>query len=161
MAATTMPRTSSLVDKVRKDFPEITFIAGDDFVWSAATSTITYQPLKKQADVSAFLHELAHARLEHINFGSDIELLSKEAEAWHYAQAYLAPRYNFAIVSDYIEDQLDSYRDWLHNRSLCPNCRQTGIQNATQMAQYNCLNCNQKWRVNDARRCALRRFSLN
>lgn len=155
-----MPHTNSLVEDVRKDFPDINFVVGDDFIWSAASNTITYQPLKKPTDISAFLHELAHAKLKHINFGSDIELLSKEAEAWQYAQTYLAPRYNFAIVSDYIEDQLDSYRDWLHNRSLCPNCGQTGIQNAT-LAQYNCLNCDQKWRVNDARRCALRRFSLN
>ncbi|HEX4662131.1 MAG TPA: hypothetical protein VH144_00790 [Candidatus Saccharimonadales bacterium] len=155
-----MPRTNSLVDQLQRDFADITFVTGDDFVWSPRERTITYRPLLEEVDTSSVLHELAHANLGHTTFTSDIELIGKEAEAWQHAIDTLAPRYSHLISIDYVDEQLDSYRDWLHNRSRCPTCRQTGIQNATQASQYNCLNCSAEWRVNDARRCALRRYSL-
>lgn len=155
-----MPRTNSLVDRLQHDFADITFVQGIDFVWSPVNRTLTYSPLIEKDDTSALLHELAHAQLGHTTFTSDIELLGKEAEAWQYAISTLAPRYDHKIVAGYIDEQLDSYRDWLHARSLCSTCGQTGIQNATQASQYNCLNCLAEWRVNDARRCALRRYVL-
>ena len=75
--------------------------------------------------------------------------------AWDKA-LQLAPEYDVAITDELIEESLDTYRDWLHSRSLCPHCNATGVQTATR--HYQCLACHHAWRVNEARTCALRRY---
>jgi hypothetical protein len=70
----------------------------------------------------------------------------------------LAPRYRVAYDDNLIEDALDTYREWLHARSLCPTCGLTGLQ--TKTSTYVCMNCRCSWRPNDARQCALRRYKL-
>lgn len=154
-AVTTMLSTTSLAKQLAHDYPELAFKAGDDFVWSPETRTILFRVSDQQNETWALLHELSHAVLGHDGFTNDIELIKKEVEAWHHARDALAPHYQLAITDTYIDTQLDSYRDWLHARSLCPRCRQTGLQTHTR--RYSCMNCNVSWRVNDARRCALRR----
>ncbi|SRR6266496_5285996 len=154
-----MLSTSNLLEQCKIDFPQIRFANGDDFVWSTSTQTITYRALRSADDISALLHELAHAILDHQNFTSDIELVKKETEAWHYAATVLGQTYHHSIDDDALESQLNTYRDWLHQRSLCPNCEQTSLQ--TQTSHYSCFNCGSSWRVNDARRCALRRYAAN
>lgn len=109
-------------------------------------------------DHASLLHELAHAILDHKTYARDIELIELERDAWTHAQATLAPTYNIAIGTNQIEDALDTYRDWLHARSTCPNCQATGVQ--TERNAYKCLACLSKWRVNDARICALRRYKI-
>jgi hypothetical protein len=78
-----------------------------------------------------------------------------ERAAWEKA-GELAPTYEVTIQPDLVEQQLDTYRDWLHDRSVCPNCEANGVQ--TDVNHYRCLTCDDTWRVNDARRCALRRY---
>ncbi|MFS8119508.1 MAG: ImmA/IrrE family metallo-endopeptidase, partial [Microcoleus sp.] len=119
-------------------------------MWSSSERTIYNPTIRTEAALWAFMHEIAHALLDHRQFKTDIELVTKEAEAWEYAATNLAPRYEQKIPSHYIEKQLNTYRDWLHLRSLCPTCGQTGIQ--TQANRYSCINCNGSWSVNDARR---------
>ena len=147
---------TSLVKQLRTDFPQITFTKGASFQWSPDTRTITYAPALQAG--SLLLHELGHALLGHADFSVDIALLRLEAAAWEHAVSTLAPRYDVAIDEDYLQSSLDTYRDWLHRRSSCPGCSQTGIQH--QKNTYSCLNCRYSWRVNDARQCGLRRFKL-
>lgn len=108
---------------------------------------------------ASLLHETAHALLSHTDFTYDINLLKLEREAWTYAKDNLALPYKVEISESTVEQALDSYRDWLHGRSACPDCRQNGIQNSDQ--SYTCVACGQNWRANDARRCALRRYKTN
>ncbi len=147
----------SLAEQLKLDFPSLKFESGDDFMWSPVTKTVKYKKITSETDAWSLLHETAHASLNHSSFKSDIELLEKEVEAWDHAFSVIAPNYTLKITRPYIEKQLDSYRDWLHLRSLCPNCNQTGIQ--TKTSHYGCINCNDSWSVNDARRCNLRRYS--
>ncbi len=104
------------------------------------------------------LHELAHAVLGHTGYRLDIELLRREREAWDAVRTTFAPHYEVPYDVDLIEDSLDTYRDWLHARALCPTCNLTGIQTKTNT--YSCINCRCSWRPNDARQCALRRYKL-
>lgn len=151
-----MAVTASLLEQLRNDFPDLTFAAGEDFRWSPEERTIYYDPTAADGDRS-LLHETAHADLNHRDFTRDINLLKLEREAWSHARSVLAPRYDTEIESDVTEAALDSYRDWLHARSLCPQCGQTGLQQADRT--YRCLLCDHRWRANDARRCALRRYA--
>jgi len=148
-----MPKISSLAKTLAVTYPELSFKVSDDFRWSPDNTTIYY------CDEAAceLLHETAHALLEHADYTRDIDLLKMERDAWTYAQQELAPRFNVEITDDGIEDALDSYREWLHARSRCPHCSQTGIQ--TEVKAYTCLGCDESWQTNDARRCALRRYT--
>lgn len=154
MAATTTA-FNNLISKLVSDFPALTFAEGDDFHWSPTTQTVWY--VKGSDDNITLLHETAHGLLDHIGYKDDIELLKLERAAWEKA-AEIAKIYKIAISQDDIESALDTYRDWLHTRSLCPNCQQNGLQ-VTEKS-YRCVVCNQKWHVNDARHCGLRRRKI-
>ena len=153
MAATTMPSINSLVKQLAADFPQFQFVTGDDCRWHPETQTVTYTTTSRPAEI---LHEVGHACLAHQDFSRDIQLLAMERDAWQYATTTLAPKYAVTITEESIDEALDSYRDWLHARSLCPQCGATGVQSGR--AGYRCLACLTTWRVNDARQCALRRY---
>lgn len=153
-----MPSTlSSLLTRLKADYPDITFDESDDFLWSPSEKTIYYHPYDPHA-VPLLLHELAHATLGHTSYHRDIELIAIERAAWDEAKVNLAPAYGVAIDDDFAEETLDTYRDWLHSRSTCPHCKATGLQ--TKQREYTCLACQHKWRVNEARICALRRYLI-
>jgi hypothetical protein len=150
-----MPSTVSLIQRLKTDYPTLLFVRGNDFSWSPSDQTVYY---KDEAGSDAFLlHELSHGLLRHSEYNRDIELIAMERAAWDKASE-LASVYNQKIDESLIEITLDSYRDWLHARSTCPNCSATGLQTKKQI--YTCPACNHSWRVNEARVCALRRFSI-
>lgn len=151
-----MPHIKVLLARLKEDHPDIAFAPGDDYLWSAAMRTLVYDA--EASDGLYVLHELGHALLGHANFALDIELLTQEREAWDFARTDLAKRYGVTMNDDAIQDSLETYRDWLHARSCCPRCTQTGLQTKTSI--YVCVNCRCSWRPNDARRCALRRYTL-
>lgn len=133
----------------------LTFQRGETFRWDHTACVIYFDPDVAHAE-SYLLHEFGHALLAHTTYTRDIELIAIERAAWEKA-AKLAPEYGIAIDTELIENTLDTYRDWLHARSRCPQCTATGIQ--TSSHSYRCLACTQSWRTNEARTCALRRYT--
>jgi hypothetical protein len=157
MDVITMPSTHlRLLNQLKRDYPNINFNEDEDFAWSPLDKTISYNPYDPQA-TALTLHELAHAVLGHGAYKHDIELIAIERAAWDYAKITLGPLYNHPIDEDFAEDTLNTYRDWLHARSTCPNCGATGLQ--IKQREYKCLACEQTWRVNEARSCELRRYT--
>ena len=154
MDATTMPSTSSLVHKLTQEYPQFTFVPDSEFHWSPQKKSIFYA----QDSAALLLHELAHALLGHTSYARDVVLIEMERDAWAYARTTLAPQYNLKITDDEIDSSLDTYRDWLHARSICPECKATGVQ--IQTDEYKCLACYTHWHVNEARTCALRRYKV-
>lgn len=151
-----MPLITSLATKLQADFPAFIFAAGDTFRWSPEEKTILYD--KASNDEASLLHELAHALLNHTTYLKDISLIEMERDAWSFALERLAKKYAVSIDESTVQDSLDTYRDWLHARSTCPDCQATGVQAKTD--SYKCLVCGLSWRVNEARLCALRRYKL-
>jgi hypothetical protein len=151
MDATTMPTIASLIPKFTTTYPQFHFVASDTDKWSPDNETIYYRTDGSPADL---LHELAHALLGHDHYDRDVELIGIERDAWQCAKTTLGPLFSVTISDDMVADAMDSYRDWLHARSLCPSCDASGVQTATL---YRCLNCDTRWLVNDARTVALRR----
>jgi len=149
-----MQSTPSLIKILREAHPEFLFKVGNTFHWSPQEKTVFYA----DDDPAALLHELAHAILGHNHYLRDMELIEMERDAWAYATETLAQRYLIAIQDEMVQEALDSYRDWLHARSNCPQCGSTGIQSASFL--YKCVACDTAWRVNEARQCALRRYTL-
>ena len=156
MAATTMQSITSLANKLSADFPSYAFVPAGEFHWDPEERTVFYD--ESSLDAASLLHEVAHAVLGHAAYRRDIELIELERQAWEYAEKHLSAAYEVALSPAEIEDSLDSYRDWLHARSTCPHCGAAGLQ--VRDSEYKCLACATRWRVNDARACALRRYKI-
>lgn len=157
MDVTTMPTLISLIENLRADYPDLKFTSADNFRWSPKQQTVFIDTSLPMAE-DYCLHELSHAILGHQTYAHDIDLVKLERDAWEYARHKLAPKYQLIIDDDVIQDNLDTYRNWLHARSLCPRCNATGLQSGTR--EYHCVACGHHWRVNEARLCRLKRESL-
>ena len=141
---------ADLLARIRSDFPAIEFRLSSRFSWHAGSKHIGYRELEDEKALWALLHEIGHAELEHSDFVSDIDLLQKEVAAWAKAHE-IAKRYGIVIDQDYVEDNLDSYRDWLHVRATCPTCYERCMQ--TNKRTYVCHNCDAVWHVTGSRLC--------
>lgn len=150
-----MPSTRSLLPKLIKDYPQLSFTPGTRFAWSPDAQTVFYDE-SDASNTSLLLHELAHGLLGHHDYSKDVELVAMETEAWDKALE-LAGLYKETISENTVQDTLDTYREWLHARSTCPQCEATGYQSGK--AEYTCVACGHVWKVNEARLCALRRYS--
>ncbi len=142
----------SLLSKLQKAFPDLLFSPGDEFCWSPKIGTIIYKNDGKHSPVSAWslLHEVGHALLGHHNYKSDLQLLEMESQAWEKAQE-ISAKFDEQIDPNHIEDCMDTYRDWLHQRSACPNCTARSLQQDSR--NYRCFNCGQTWSVSSSRFC--------
>ncbi len=133
-------------------YPDIRFVAGASYHWSPADQTVYYMKHDTaRSGLWALLHETSHGLLGHKKYRSDFELLLLELDAWEHANQ-LADEINITTgeaFDEHKEDCLDSYRDWQHKRSLCPQCNLVGLQVSDK--QYKCLFCNKAWTVSAAR----------
>jgi Domain of unknown function (DUF955). len=140
----------TLLKNLTRDYPSLTFKAGAEFYWSPKEQIVYHRGSRRRSDAWTLLHEASHGILQHKTFKSDYELLQLELAAWEKARE-LAKHYSITIDLDHIEDCLDTYRDWLHKRSLCPGCGMKSLQEDS--TTYSCFNCNEKWRVSSSRLC--------
>jgi len=146
------PTFTSLLTKLTADNPSLAFVAGASFYWSPAKRQVFY----KSGDdgvVATFslLHEVGHGLLDHKRYKLDFELLQLEVAAWEQAKT-IATTYGITIDEDHIQDCLDSYRDWLYRRSICPSCTAKALQQDNEPV-YRCFNCHASWRVTPSRFC--------
>ncbi len=155
-----MEKTTSLVKKLKnkaasyEHLAHLTLIQGEMFGWDHTACAITYNKSIPGAE-SYLLHEFGHALKNHSGYKSDVGLVKIERDAWEEARI-IGKELGISISDDLIESSLDTYRDWLHSRSLCPTCDATGIQSAE--LKYACASCGATWRVNEARTCGLKRY---
>lgn len=151
-----MPSITELISRLKVDYPQFSYKTGVRFSWSSSNNTIHY--VEKGNNLPVYLlHELSHALLEHTEYKSDIELVVMERQAWDKTRE-LAKKYKVPVSDEFVQTNLDSYRDWLHARSLCPNCNTVGVQ--TKKRTYECPACSHSWVANEARLCALRRYDI-
>lgn len=134
-----MSKLNTLIKQLRADHPELLFEASECFTFHPP-NTIYYVPDSEHPDLQ-ILHELGHYLDHDADYTSDIALLRIESNAWATAKK-LAKKYQVKWDEDFIQSKLDSYRDWLHNASLCPICQINGYQSGTY---YHCPLCGKKW----------------
>lgn len=149
-----------LIANLQAQFPALRFTSGQQFCWSPETSEIFYKAASKGRRAKwSLLHETGHALLEHHSYQADFELLRLEVAAWERARE-LAATVGVNIDEDHIQDCLDTYRDWLHKRSICPACSTKCLQQ-DDFAHYRCFNCHAMWRVSSSRFCRAYRSTKN
>lgn len=143
---------NTLLQKLKVMLPSVIFEPGDAFFWSPEHSRVTYRPSPSD-DIEqswALLHEAAHAVLDHRSYEIDLELLLLEVAAWEKAKN-LAREFDLEIDEDHVQDCLDTYRDWLHQRATCPRCSTVSLQASARA--YQCHNCSAEWSVSTSRFC--------
>lgn len=148
----------NLIKKLSTDFPDITFEKSDNFIWNPDKKTIFYSEENTPFSELSLIHELAHSVLGHTEYEKDTDLIKFETKAWELVEKNLAKKYDINFNEDFAQSELDSYRDWLHKRSLCPNCNLNGIQ--IDQKTYYCPICQQKWTVNEAKFTRLKRSKV-
>lgn len=159
MDVTFLPDNPSLLTRIQRDYSDIHFSKAELFKWSPSEKTVYFciSDFSNEEEISQFFHELAHAVLSHQEYRYDIELLQIETAAW-YKGIELAENYDIKLNVAYAEECIDTYRQWLHSRSTCPDCHQNGVQKSKNT--YQCINCRCSWRVNGAKLCSLKRYKL-
>ncbi len=148
MVVMSMPNNINDLAVALQEFcPDVLFVKSDKCLWSPKDRIIYFDTLDKPIYL---IHEVGHALLGHNSYDSDLELLMLESAAWAKAKE-IAQELGVALTDDEAEDSLDTYRAWLHKRSLCPTCDQIGIQ--TNLTRYACINCPSTWIVSKSRFC--------
>lgn len=143
---------TELIAKLQAQFPTLRFTPGEQFCWSPETGEIVYKrDSSGQRAAWSLLHETGHALLEHKSYQADFHLLRLEIAAWQRA-TQLATEHNVVIDEDHIQDCLDTYRDWLYRRSICPTCTTKCLQQ-DDYTHYRCFNCHTVWKVSANRLC--------
>ncbi len=135
-----------LVERLINDYPQMKFKVSKRFKYRPSR-TIYYEMAPEEMDLAEqkyyslqILHELGHALCGHRDFATDCERVKMECEAWNKAEE-LCMIYQVPYDEDFVETQLDSYRDWLHQRSRCAACGLTRYQ--TEDGVYHCPYCEQ------------------
>ncbi len=142
----------SKLKQLQAKFPNLQFREGRVFLWSPETREIVYRARGRGVSATwSLLHETSHALLGHTTYGTDFELVTLEMQAWEKAKE-LAAELDVAIDEDHIQDCLDSYRDWIYARSMCPRCGTRSVQQS-DLKQYQCYNCHEIWQVTPSRFC--------
>lgn len=129
----------TLLHQIFQDYPNFQFKFGSKFSFRPPR-TITLGPPQPNYGLLA-LHELGHALCKHKDYKLHVQRLKIESEAWETAKSLCLkhPHYQIVFDSDFAQSQLDTYRDWLHQKSLCPRCQLTRFQSSN--GNYHCPRC--------------------
>lgn len=143
-----MADLQSLLAYLKQTYPNLNFAYGKRFKYRYPNLITVENPKNSTTPPDFFalqtLHELGHALCNHKNYNQDISRLKIEREAWETAKTvYLKlPKplqKTFIWDEDFIEASIDTYRDWLHQKSRCKKCGITRYQ--TMDGIYHCPHC--------------------
>lgn len=134
-----MPSLNTLLKQLKADYPKLQFKKGEQFAFRPP-NVVFYCTKTERPDLQ-ILHELGHYLDNDRDYASHIALLRIESKAWDTAKQ-LAKKYCVDWDEDFAQAKLDSYRDWLHNASLCPICQINGYQSGSK---YHCPLCGKQW----------------
>jgi hypothetical protein len=149
-----------LISLIKQRYPQLNFKKSNSYYWSPETNEIYY---KDNADDDlakwSLIHEVGHALLQHTSYDADFMLIRLEVDAWQKAQE-ISKDFGIRIDIDHIQDCLDTYRDWIFKRSICPKCTTKCFQQS-DFCHYQCFNCHTTWRVTPSRFCRTYRTTEN
>lgn len=118
-------RNLLFLDAIKRDYPEFTFRPGSKFLFRPKKS-IHYLEADENFRL-LLLHELAHALLGHFSYEKSLERLQIERDAWEKTRE-LCKKHSIAFDESIAETELDTYRDWVHQKTLCKTCGLTCLE---------------------------------
>ncbi|MBQ6130088.1 hypothetical protein IJI72_00065 [Candidatus Saccharibacteria bacterium] len=123
------PRLSAdnlaFLNKIITAFPDLVFKPNKKFTFRPK-KTIYYE-IKNDHFPLLLLHETAHALLNHYSFDTSLERLTIERDAWEKTRS-LCKKFAQPFDEDFAEANLNTYRDWLHQKTLCKVCGLTCLE---------------------------------
>lgn len=119
------PENRAFLNKIITAFPEFIYKPGKKFIFRPK-KTIYYEEKSSNFPL-LLLHETAHALLKHYSFATSLERLTLERDAWKKTHA-LCKKFAQPFDADFAEKNLDTYRDWLHQKTLCKVCGLTCLE---------------------------------
>ena len=138
-------REVDFVRRLERDFPEV------KFKWNAKrfsyrNGTVFLGVPQPNFGLLA-LHELGHALCKHKDYTTDVQRVKIEAEAWERGKQVLLEYVSAGVDEgelpewdeEFVQEEMDTYRDWLHTKSKCPKCGLTRYQ--TEDGEYHCPRC--------------------
>lgn len=146
-------RDKQFVELLERDFSGVKFCWGKKrFSFRLKNGVPTVFLGEPQSNFGLLaLHELGHALSGHKDYTVDVERIRIESEAWERAKtvyqnykkqakkdlelAEILPEWD----EDFVQDKLDTYRDWLHAKSRCKKCGLTCYQ--AEDGEYHCPRC--------------------
>ena len=131
-----MATEKSTLKCLEEDYPDLRFVSGKKFAFRPPR-TVVFEEGADNFDL-LILHEVGHALCGHKTFGMNIERLKMEVEAWGKARE-LAETYAVPFDEEIVESELDTYRNWVHQKSRCPKCGLTRFE--TREGEYRCPQC--------------------
>ena len=164
-----LSKDRDFIQLLERDFKEVKFVWDTSrFSYRLKNGTPTVFLGEPQPNFGLLaLHELGHALCMHKDYKVDVERIKIESEAWEKAKKVYRDYEKRAksgevIVSDglkdkngdsslrlieilpewdddFVQDKLDTYRDWLHAKSRCKKCGLTCYQ--TENGAYHCPRC--------------------
>lgn len=128
-----------VLKELKSTYPSLRFVFGKRFAFRPPRTILVSASFSgNNADSLLLLHEVGHALIKRFDFKTEVERLKIEVEAWEKARE-LAPLYGVVVNEELIENELDTYRDFLHQKSRCPNCGLTRFQ--TPDGVWHCPKC--------------------
>ena len=124
------------IEKIAQKDPVLRFAVGPKYAFKPPRTVVL--GMKEPRWELLLLHEMGHAISGHKTFRTDVERLKMEVQAWEKAQE-LAKEYGVEFDEEMVQDELDTYRNWLHQKSRCPKCGLTRFQ--TPDSKYHCPRC--------------------
>lgn len=124
-----------LITSLKQDFPDFHFTYGKRFSFRPP-KTIVIGPDEGTKTPLLIFHELGHALSGQYIYKTAIERLKIESLAWNegkkaYEKCLTSGRYSLPPWDEeFVEENLDTYRDWLHAKSKCKTCGLTMYQGA-------------------------------
>lgn len=137
------------VSRLERDYPEVKFVWGAPrFSYRLKNGTPTVFLGQPQPNFGLLaLHELGHALCRHKGYTVDVQRIKIESEAWERAKTVYLKYQKCADDGgvlpewdeDFVQEKLDTYRDWLHTKSQCKKCGLTRYQ--VESGEYCCPRC--------------------
>ena len=118
---------ATFLEKIKADYPQLRFISGQRFAFRPPRTIVVDYSEKSNASPLLLLHEVGHALIGEYSYKTEVGRLKIEVRAWEKAKE-LANLYSVRVDKELIEGELDSYRDFLHQKSRCPECGLTRFQ---------------------------------
>ena len=124
------------VEELKRDYAGFRYRMGRKFTFRPPR-TVVLGPPEPFLELLV-LHEVSHGICGHKDFRMDVMRLKMEVQAWEKAKE-LASQYSIEVNEELIQEELDTYREWLHQKSRCPQCGLTRYQ--TMDSLYHCPRC--------------------
>lgn len=109
----------AFLETIKSIHPEFTFRPGAKFLFRPPKS-IRYIESDNNFRL-LLLHELSHALLGHFSYERSLERLQIERDAWSKTRE-LCSLHSVPFDEEFAENELNTYRDWVHQKTLCKHC---------------------------------------